>query len=159
VLGLRPGDIYPSRDRAAQDALADICSMCRTADREYGGWIYQRSDGTFSYTPPTRGLEHAVKITTFIPIPPGTKQVGAYHCHGDWSWDYDDAEFGKGDKQIAAHLGTPAYLATPAGDIKRFTPYPWQPGQTPEGSETPLGKCECQKWDQNFFRRNGRQLY
>lgn len=155
--GLNPGDAFSSRDDAAKDALRYICSMSRTADREYGGWIYRRRDGTFSYTPPVRGYKHDADFFQ-QPIPPGTIQVGSYHSHGDYSGN-DDEEYSYNDRRAAAHLGTPAYMVPPSGHMKRYNPYPWVPGDDPEGYTISLGNCGCRYWDKEYYRKNGPQVF
>lgn len=78
--------------------------------------------------------------------------------YGDFSGN-DDEEFSYDDRRTAVHLGTPAYLVTPWGHMKRFFPGLWVPGQKPDGSVMPLGNCECKYWDKNYYRRNGPQLF
>ncbi len=57
-LGLRPGDKYPTLRCAGWHAIRDINSTSRQRTpafpngREYGGWTYENTDGTYSYTAP-----------------------------------------------------------------------------------------------------------
>lgn len=86
--------------------------MCRTADREYGGWVYRRPDGTFSYTSPLRGNQHNVNSLGEA-TPPHTTRVGSYHCHGDFSGN-DDEEYSYDDKRTSA-FGYPGLFGYSGG--------------------------------------------
>ena len=115
--GLAPGDCYPTRDAAAQDAMRDIYGPSTEKDREHGGELYRKPDGSFSYTKPRMGDQHSVAIR---PKSPGYE--GYYHSHGAESGPkYDDEHFSKPDKQIAIDTGKPAYLVTPSGAMKNTT--------------------------------------
>ncbi|MCW5933156.1 MAG: hypothetical protein KIT45_02510 [Fimbriimonadia bacterium] len=58
--GFKPGDKYKSADAAAKAALRDIGKELKMMEVEFGGWIYENSDGTFSYTKPVKGTEFEV---------------------------------------------------------------------------------------------------
>jgi len=47
--GLKPGDKFKTRDEAAIDAIDFIIGVSVQEDREYGGFLYENEDGTFSY--------------------------------------------------------------------------------------------------------------
>ncbi|MGH7478222.1 MAG: RHS repeat-associated core domain-containing protein [Candidatus Methylomirabilales bacterium] len=85
--GLAPGDLYPTSDSAAYDAISDARSLPQ--NREYGGYIYEApgNPGSFSYTEPRyngNGSDH-----NFSPeprdLPKGVSLskdvVGDYHTH------------------------------------------------------------------------------
>jgi RHS repeat-associated protein len=65
-LGLAPGDSYPSLDDAGKDAVCDVLPLSIQNDREFGGYLYQKHDGSFTYSVPVMGAQRAVRI----PIPP-----------------------------------------------------------------------------------------
>jgi len=50
--GLRPGDKYPNAKCAGYNAVNDYNATSIAENKEYGGFIYEYSDGTFSYTDP-----------------------------------------------------------------------------------------------------------
>ncbi len=52
------------------------------SSKEYGGYIYQNSDGTFSYTFADRGTDTQVQLTKDH-LPPDVTIVGDYHTHAD----------------------------------------------------------------------------
>ena len=117
-LGLAPGDSYATVDDAAKDAMEDIHKRSVSSDREYGGALYKKPDGSFSYTEPHRGDSHSVGIRAGCP-----KFEGYYHSHGAESGPkYNDEQFSKTDKQIAINTGKPAYVVTPSGAMKKYNP-------------------------------------
>jgi len=124
--GYKPGDKYSSQGTAAKDALTDIYRPSVTKDKEYAGWIYRNSDGTYSYTPPREGATHSSD--------PGSKPsdgTAYYHSHGAESGpDYDDENFSnyydrrtgrwQGDVPYANGYGVDGYLITPSGSKKEY---------------------------------------
>lgn len=114
--GMAPGDSYDTQDEAAQDAMDDIIDQSINEDREYGGWIYQNDDGTYSYTEPNRGTEHGCS--------PGVRPENGtayYHTHGAESGpDYDDENFSPKDRNYADNNDVDGYVETPSGAIKRY---------------------------------------
>src|SRR4030067_3436653 len=77
--GVRPGDPYPTSDAAAIDAINDINPTSISQGREYGGYIYQNSNSTYSYTPSNPGTKDS---TNLGPKPSNGKITGDYHTHG-----------------------------------------------------------------------------
>jgi RHS repeat-associated protein len=58
LLGLAPGDSYPSVDAAAIAAMKDIYAPSIQYDREYDGELYKKPDGSYSYTEPKQEGQH-----------------------------------------------------------------------------------------------------
>ncbi|HWP31983.1 MAG TPA: DUF4329 domain-containing protein [Fimbriimonadales bacterium] len=130
--GLKPGDKYKSADAAAKAAIRDILKRSIKEGVEYAGWIYEDTtiiyvpffcvgefpDGTYSYTTPKRGGEHA---SSPGPTPRGNL-AGIYHTHGDDDIGYDDENFSEPDKAYGDVLALPIYLGTPKGLIKKYEP-------------------------------------
>src|SRR5262249_50114671 len=86
----KPGDRYPTADAAAIDALIAVDGLTRSTKLEYAGRIYQKVDGSFSYT---RGLNDSQRdpsipnrnccpdFSTPGEVPKGTVSMGSYHTH------------------------------------------------------------------------------
>ena len=117
--GLAPGDSYRSSSEAGYQAVKDINGKSIREDREFAGKIYKKPDGTYSYTEPRRGGPH---VSDAGPLPKGTDDAGDYHTHGAESSGYDDQNFSSTDKAGNIAKGTPGYLGTPTGEIKKFAP-------------------------------------
>jgi hypothetical protein len=126
---LAPGDRYPSGDAAAIQAIRDINPKSIELDQEFGGRIYQNSDGSYSYTAPVPGTEGSIQI----PDVPGDKQdAGDYHTHGRPDPRFPSYEdFSDRDKHNNDYDETPGYLGTPSGVIKKYWP---APSPCPRGS-------------------------
>nr|WP_275578152.1 RHS repeat-associated core domain-containing protein [Dyella mobilis] len=81
-LGLAPGDRYHTVRCAGWNAVTGINPESKIPGffhpngREYGGWIYQNRDGTFSYTAPVAGGSSEMDPNTFNPIPSDTQKAG-----------------------------------------------------------------------------------
>jgi hypothetical protein len=103
---------------AAIDALNDIAHTSMCEHWEYGGSIYQFSDGSFSYTPARKGPQ------PFMPgygmRPSGSNQASGYHTHpvipgrNPWGFspgDYEDSYYNGGE-----------YILEPNGNIVKNTP-------------------------------------
>jgi uncharacterized Zn-binding protein involved in type VI secretion len=135
-------DGFKSSDAAAKAALKEANPKSIKANKEYGGLIYKKADGTYGYTKPAAGTGDSFnphKIST----PPGTTVVGDYHTHGDYSVegkdgnpvrtsnpkkdDYNSDNFSDDDilgitddaKGKSEYRG---YLGTPSGTFKVFDP-------------------------------------
>lgn len=122
--------------------------------REFGGYIYRRPDGTFSYTPGLHGYKYDMRNlgSPTEEVPKGIKAVGSYHTHGDYDdTGYHDPEsYSDNDMFLAHRYGIPSYLGTPLGKIMRYDPYPNESG----GYERTIGRCRCE-----YVRPNGTELW
>ncbi|APG61518.1 hypothetical protein LPB140_00180 [Sphingorhabdus lutea] len=118
--GMKAGERYKTIRLAAMAALHDINNKSINENREYGGVIYKRLDGTFSYTSPQKGTIDGVTIKQTSPL--FTKIVADYHAHGAETPEYDEENFSPTDINNSQNLGTIGYLATPSGSIKEFNP-------------------------------------
>jgi RHS repeat-associated protein len=165
-LGLRPGDKYPSRRCAGWNAGNEFDAVSRRRNLEYGGFIYQNPDGTFSYTDPSAdgaaGIGTPDSIPRFwsITIPAGTTRAGWYHTHASfdprmnapgnpapgqpgYNWHNDGNEVFSGDDMTISDVnlrGLPGYLATPRGTVQEYLPVPGRPGA---GRTTVLNPKNC----------------
>jgi RHS repeat-associated protein len=138
--GLAPGDSYRSIPEAGRQAVVDINPTSIVNNREYGGVIYQKPDGSFTYTEPRPGSEAGVTIP-FGSSPPAS---GWYHTHGGDDPAYDGENFSSADKGISDRREIPGYLGTPRGKIKEYTPRPGTPrgGRVRELSRKALNVCD-----------------
>jgi RHS repeat-associated protein len=119
-------------------------SMMRTASmpngREYGGFVYQNSNGTFSYTkayPGTTDASGPSKAMDHYPQDP----VAWFHTHGAYNpkLGKDNFVFSDGppgtryDIPTSNATGKPNYMADPANNVHKYDP---QTGVTDFGSCT-----------------------
>ena len=133
--GYKPEDKYQMQDDAGSEALKDAYLPSVSRDREYGGYVYKNSDGTYSYTPPKEGKQHS---TTDLGSKPSTTTAD-YHTHGAESGpNYGDEEFSPADKQDNRNKGLTGYLGTPSGDIKKYNPAT----QSPEDEGVKIGDAK-----------------
>lgn len=104
-------------DEAAIAAINEINPRSIAQNIEYGGRIYMKPDGKFSYTDAVQGGPWSIDPGQH---PPGTNLAGTYHTHaGPFGAPY---QFSKQD-QIAARANmVPEYLGTPTGAIKKYSP-------------------------------------
>jgi RHS repeat-associated protein len=134
---------YSSQDRAAYAALSEANPQSIAENREYGGLIYQESDGDYHFTKPARGTPTGFTPTAAVKaqVPAGAPVVGDYHTHGDYSRPvgnlvvrttkaldaYNSDYFsGRDIRGITADgLGIKAYrgyLGTPSGVFRAYHP-------------------------------------
>ena len=121
--GLRPGDSYPTIRDAGRQSIIDILPTSIAAGREYGGVIYSKPDGSYSYTEPVRGGPDSVAI----PFSTSPSAAGWYHTHGSYDPAYNNEGFSRGDKDISDGRNIPGYLGTPSGAIREYFPTPGFP--------------------------------
>ncbi|MDD4910182.1 MAG: DUF4329 domain-containing protein [Candidatus Omnitrophica bacterium] len=117
--GLKPGDPYPTEDAAGKDAVNDINPKSISEGREYGGWVYENPNGTYSYTKPYPGSKAG---TSLGPRPSGGRVVGDYHTHGANDPGYNNENFSLQDIADNRRSGTTGYLGTPSGAVKKYEP-------------------------------------
>ncbi|MDQ1925100.1 DUF4329 domain-containing protein, partial [Massilia pseudoviolaceinigra] len=124
-LGLAPGDIYSTPDRAATQAIRDVNPRSIKENLEYGGRICIISKNKCTYTPPVKGTRtHATGIPN---CPANQSNGGIYHTHGDHKAGYWATVFSGGDQTISDAEGMPIYLGNPDGLILKYTPIPNKP--------------------------------
>jgi RHS repeat-associated protein len=154
--GLRPGDKYPNAKCAGWNAVNDYNPTSIAENREYGGFIYKNSDGTFSYTDPhvnnDAGIGNDFKLPRFwdIPIPNGTERAGWYHTHAgpplsEINNDFSPEDMDISDKPAPIGLnGLPGFLGTPKPQVRMYLPSPDNPRH---GISFPLNgrNCGCSK--------------
>lgn len=116
-LGLAPGDKYKTLDEAGRNAVTDINRTSIKEGREYGGWIYRNTDGTYSYVAPSKGGKDGL----ILPKKPAGV-CADYHTHGANDPGYDNENFSPTDKASNDRLPGPGYLGTPGGRIKKYDP-------------------------------------
>ena len=128
-----PGDSFKTANAAGIAAIENINQTSIKENKEYAGRIYRNADGTFSFTEPVPGGPSGSKLG---PKPPGKTIVGDYHTHAAYDPKFDkrkqggldlNEEFSSADKKGIDKQGSPGYLGTPRGFIKKYTPIPGKP--------------------------------
>lgn len=118
---MRAGDNYETQGLAAVAAMKQIYEPSITNNVEYGGLIYKKFNGNFTYTEPVKGDE----FNTIIRMPLSlilNKVVATYHSHGGDRGAYSDEELNFNDKQQAHEHKLDSYLVTPKGKMMVY-PY------------------------------------
>jgi hypothetical protein len=92
--------------------------------REYGGNVYEDSNGMYSYTAASPGPPCSEDQCTHDPnpsdIPDGTTLAGLYHTHPSIPGD-DGTEVSLDDVNVARDLQVPEFVATnPTGRVVMF---------------------------------------
>lgn len=140
---------FETQDQAAAAALQNSNGASIKNNKEYAGLIYKdKNDGKYHYTGPVGGTDQGSNPHD-AKAPKGSKAVGDYHTHGDYSTlgpngsavrthdphhdDFNSNHFSGGDKQGIAHdaTGKPAYrgyLGTPSGRFLVYNPSTGQEG-------------------------------
>jgi Domain of unknown function (DUF4329) len=129
--------------QAAIAALDHINPFSVRDNVEYAGLIYQRGPNDFDFTGPVRGTAGDSNPYD-APAPPGTRVVGTYHTHGDYTImgpdrtftrTSDPAEdtgggdrFSEGDYRSHREMGGTnqrytSYLGTPSGAYLSWNPF------------------------------------
>jgi RHS repeat-associated protein len=121
--GLKPGDKFFSEKDAAVDAYDHIFGsyLYRTKKYEYGGWLYQDTDGFYSYTAPVQGEPRALDSSTFNEPPCGSEKTAGYHSHPGLDYTADD--FSDDDYTWAMFNHKPIYMGNKKGLILKYTVY------------------------------------
>jgi len=106
---------YGTVDEAGKAAINRINPQSQTANLEYGGWVIENSDGTFSSTAPKQGRVASVDL--------GQKPANAraaYHTHGGDDPNYVSEKLSPEDKGFAVHNNVLMYMGTPSNRIVRY---------------------------------------
>jgi len=111
---------FKTAEEAAIHAMKNANPKSVSEGREYGGWVYKNSDGTYSYNPPVRGTKDGLSN---MPNK-GSTDVVWYHTHGAADPGYNNENFSgkRGDKGYSKVNNATGYLATPSGVIKKYDP-------------------------------------
>ena len=121
---MAPGDPYGAPNAAALGAASDIWAI-GPQTVEWGSWIYEMPDGSYSYTPPRTDNEKDH-------LSPGRKSqcpgvpFADYHSH----WPMKKRrynEFSDDDKWSNYGDQVPGYLVKPGGKVDIYVPPPvWE---------------------------------
>ena len=114
-----PGPQYKSVDQAGKVAVATINPKSIEENKEYAGRVVLNVNGTYGTTDPKKGTEAGSNPGA---VPDGTIGAGVYHTHAAFDPRYDNENFSPQDKRSAGREGTPSFLGTPAGAIKKYDP-------------------------------------
>jgi RHS repeat-associated protein len=138
AMQLGAGNSYQTADEAGRAAAENARQLTATSVKrgdpaEYGGRLYRRANGTYSYTKPKRGEFDHIERADPKSIPKNTQDAGAYHSHpagiahtepevvssADRTNSYMDSAQAK--QAGNPYPIKPEYIGTPTGII-RFTP-------------------------------------
>ena len=85
---------FATADEAAFDVLNRINPVSVRENREHGGWIYRKADGSFNSTNPIPGDVASVNIGNPVEsVPRGSTATASYHTHGGPDPRYDNENF------------------------------------------------------------------
>ncbi len=139
---------YDTQDQAAGGALRNSNGASIQRNKEEAGLIYKK-DGKYHFTGPVEGTDQGANPHD-AKAPRGSRVVGDYHTHGDYSImgpngeairthdphrdDFNSAHFSGPDKTGIAHdaIGKPeyrGYLGTPSGKFLTYNPATGQEGE------------------------------
>jgi hypothetical protein len=111
---------FATADAAAFDVLNRINPVSVRENREHGGWIYRKPDGSFNSTAPVAGSVASVNIgNPASTVPRGTAASASYHTHGGPDPRYDNENFSPQDVLSDTLVGLDGYLGTPSGLLKK----------------------------------------
>ena len=119
-LGLAAGDPYSSPYAAALAARSDILAQVsnQTLIVEYGGWIYQKSPGVYTYTTPRTDYYRDQVWPGRCP----TEAVADYHSHVDDPSYRHRNRFSPEDKAANKAFGVQGFLFRADGRIDLYDP-------------------------------------
>lgn len=111
---------FATAEEAAVAAMKEANPTSVNQNLEYGGWVKQNADGTYSYDPPVQGTADGL---TTMPAK-GPSDVVWYHTHAAYDPNYDNENFSgaTGDKGYSKANNAIGYVATPSGAIKKYDP-------------------------------------
>lgn len=139
---------YDTQDQAAAGALRNSNGASIKRNKEEAGLIYKK-DGKYHFTGPVEGTDQGANPHK-AKAPRGSRVVGDYHTHGDYSIagpngeairthdphrdDFNSNHFSGPDKMGIAHdaIGKPeyrGYLGTPSGRFLTYNPATGQEGE------------------------------
>ncbi|MDH3693016.1 MAG: DUF4329 domain-containing protein [Gammaproteobacteria bacterium] len=109
---------FPTQNAAGRNVLNGINPTSVRQNREHGGWVYRRSDGSFSSTEPVAGTVASVNLgNPQTTVPSGTRATASYHTHGGPDPRYLNEQFSPQDLLSDNLFGVDGYLGTPAGRL------------------------------------------
>jgi hypothetical protein len=117
--GLKPGDVFPTVDDAADDFGKEYNGRSIINGIEYGTTIIQSGDG-YTYLEPTTGTKDGITLPT--PLGGPDAAVAGHHTHGNYDPQYKNNDFSEKDKETAREYDRSFYVATPDGSLKEYDP-------------------------------------
>ncbi len=120
--GGNEGDSRPrfqSQNAAARQVLDEVNPRSIAQNREWGGYIYRRADGSYSSTAAVQGSPASVSLPSPDSAVPGNSAASAtYHTHAAFDPRYDNENFSPQDLLSDITFGLDGYLGTPQGQFK-----------------------------------------
>jgi len=141
-LGLAPGDLYPTADKAAVAAIRDIFPRTAASGNEWGGRVYRLPNGKYSYTERKEGNKKNMGELPSLICPGGGTNEGMYHTHPNVP-TYSNGTgnpniVSGGDQDWAEKEHVPIYVGTPNRNVLKYTPN----GKPFDGQVTIIGKIK-----------------
>lgn len=137
--GLAPGEKYATPNAAAFAASHDIYGLTTENGVEYGGYIIDNGDNTYTYTVPVKGTVDR------LDLPPKPSNVFAsYHSHpsvNDGQHGFQNT-FSELDRWNSHTNKFPVYLVDPTGNVSRYSDRIITPLYLPEALP-PIGNITC----------------
>ncbi len=124
-------------------AACDANGQSIKEDREYAGFLYQNSDGTYSYTAAFPSIEDSSgpgqALSAYSQVP-----IAWYHTHGAYNPAIGAGNYlySLADKNFSDVTQKPNYMADPRNNVHRYDPDPLQRGH---GRVHNYGQCGCSK--------------
>ena len=101
---------------AAHIRLNSVNPVSIAENREYGGYIYQNQDGSFSSTEAVVGEENSITLPNPRTVTPvGTKSTASYHTHSAGQPGHNEEYFSESDLHADRVQNLDGYLGTPKG--------------------------------------------
>ncbi len=121
-LGLAPGDLYGTPAAAGAQAIKDINGLSVQNNIEYAGWVYQNTNGTYSYTAPLAG---GASTSNPGAAPIGAASIGIYHTHSSYDSELGIGNniFSEADLNVLKAGGFRGYLGTPLNSVLEYDPF------------------------------------
>lgn len=117
---LEKSRVFDNQEDAAKEALSQNLEVSKEINKEIGGMVYKRPDGTYGYTCCYVGVRDTVDPGGPESVPLNTKGTAYWHTHGDHSAIYEVETFSDQDFRYADHYRIDAYLMTPNGNLLHY---------------------------------------
>lgn len=110
---------FNSQNASAKSALNEVNPRSIRQNREWGGYVYRWSDGTYSSTTAVQGTPTSLTLPDPASATPrGSVATASYHTHAAFDPRYDNENFSPQDILSDIIFGLDGYLGTPQGQFK-----------------------------------------
>ncbi len=110
---------YNTQNASAKAVLNAVNPRSIAQNREWGGYVFRWSDGTFSNTSAVQGTPTSVSLPApQNAVPRGAIATASYHTHAAFDPRYDNENFSPQDILSDIVFDLDGYLGTPEGQFK-----------------------------------------